>query len=158
MKKPLLATLAIAAVAAYFLEESFAPDGADTSHTPAAASPQTPASGTAAGAALLERAFAERRSNVQVEAGGVVVKTLADDNQGSRHQRFIIELATGQTVLVAHNIDLAGRIDSLRTGDVVSFNGEYEWNDKGGVIHWTHRDPRGTHPAGWIRHSGRTYH
>jgi hypothetical protein len=159
MKKLLLAILVIAAVAGYFLEESFAPDGADISQTPASASPQRmpAARGMDAGAALLERAFAQRQSNVQVEASGVVVRTLADDNQGSRHQRFIVELATGQTVLVAHNVDLASRIDALRSGDIVSFYGEYEWTDKGGVIHWTHRDPRGTHPGGWIRHGGRIY-
>jgi hypothetical protein len=159
MHKALLTTLAIAAVVGYLLMQSIAPDVADTGLTAAAKSQEaTAARATDAGAQVLERAFAERLSNIQVEAHGVVVKTLADDNQGSRHQRFIVELATGQTILVAHNIDLAPRLGSLRSGDVVSFYGEYEWNDRGGVIHWTHRDPRGAHPAGWIRHQGHLYH
>lgn len=107
--------------------------------------------------ALLQRAFAEKLSNLQVEGRGVVTMILPDDNSGSRHQRFVLRLASGQTLLVAHNIDLAPRIDTLAMGDEIAFFGEYEWNSKGGVLHWTHRDPDGSHVAGWLRHRGRTY-
>jgi hypothetical protein len=82
---------------------------------------------------------------------------LSDDNDGSRHQRFILRLATGESLLVAHNIDLAPRVTGLQVGDTVSFNGEYEWNERGGVIHWTHHDPRGSHVGGWVEHNGRRY-
>lgn len=107
--------------------------------------------------AVIEQAFAERRGDLQVQGEGVVERVLADDRDGSRHQRFILRLGNGRTVLVAHNIDLAPRIDALRAGDRIAFNGEYEWNAKGGVIHWTHHDPAGRHVAGWLRHAGRTY-
>lgn len=103
------------------------------------------------------RAYAERLSNVQLQGSGRVTRLLADDNAGSRHQRFILELASGQTLLVAHNIDLAPRIDNLAIGDVVELYGEYEWNPEGGVMHWTHRDPQRRHEGGWIRHGGSTY-
>ncbi len=106
---------------------------------------------------ILQNAFNRRQSNLQVEGGGVVVKVLADDVEGSRHQRFILRLGTGQTLLLAHNIDLAPRIAPLQEGDVVAFYGEYEWNEKGGVIHWTHRDPDGRHVGGWLKHGGNTY-
>lgn len=86
-----------------------------------------------------------------------MIKLLADDLKGSRHQRFILKLNTGQTLLVAHNIDLAPRIDNLSEGDEISFYGEYEWNDRGGVIHWTHYDPKGKHTAGWLVHDGKVY-
>jgi len=105
----------------------------------------------------LSAAFEQRRSDIQVRGEGKVTRTLADDNNGSRHQRFVLRLDSGQTVLVAHNIDLAPKIDSLRAGDSVEFYGEYEWNSKGGVVHWTHRDPGGVHADGWLKHAGRTY-
>ena len=103
------------------------------------------------------RAFNSRTSEIQVEGEGVVSRILSDDLNGSRHQRFIVRLGTGQTVLITHNIDLAPRIDGLREGDTVAFNGEYVWNAEGGVIHWTHHDPQGRHVSGWIKHKGRTY-
>ena len=103
------------------------------------------------------RAFKNRTSNVQVEGEGVVTRILADDLSGSRHQRFIVRLKSDQTVLIAHNIDLAPRIAGLQTGDNVSFYGEYVWNEQGGKIHWTYHDPKGRHVAGWLKHNGRTY-
>jgi Protein of unknown function (DUF3465) len=105
----------------------------------------------------LARAHADRLSGVQVSGEGTVVRMLGDDSMGDRHQRFVLELSSGQTLLIAHNIDIAPRVDSLQEGDTVSFNGEYEWNDKGGVVHWTHRDPQGQHEGGWTRHRGRTF-
>jgi hypothetical protein len=105
----------------------------------------------------LARAFEQRTSNVQVEGQGVVQRVLSDDNDGTRHQRFIVALASGQTLLIAHNIDLARRVVGLRKGDLVSFSGEYEWNAEGGVIHWTHHDPGKRHRAGWIKHNGVVY-
>lgn len=144
MKKLLLVVvIAIAAYAGYFQRDfPFA-------HPPAAE--------LASGDSVLDTAFANRVSNIQVQGQGVVSKILPDDNEGSRHQRFIVRLGSGQTLLIAHNIDLAARISSLREGDRVAFNGEYEWNSKGGVVHWTHHDPSGRHPAGWVKHNGRTF-
>jgi hypothetical protein len=49
------------------------------------------------------------------------------------------------------------RIDGLREGDAVEYSGEYEWNPRGGVVHWTHRDPSGRHVAGWLKHDGRVF-
>jgi hypothetical protein len=103
------------------------------------------------------RAFKSGTSNIQVEGEGVVTRILSDDLYGSRHQRFVVRLTSGQTVLVAHNIDIAPRVGGLRAGDGIRFNGEYVWNEEGGVLHWTHRDPEGRHAAGWLKHNGRTY-
>jgi len=120
-------------------------------------SPDAAGAGARAGDAALARAFGDRVSGLEVEGAGTVERLLADDEKGSRHQRFILRLATGQTLLVAHNIDVAPRIDALRVGDTVAFRGVYEWSERGGTIHWTHRDPSGDHAAGWLRHGGRAY-
>ncbi len=105
----------------------------------------------------IEKAYQEKQSDVQVQGVGKVIKVLSDDNKGRRHQRFLLKLPSNLTILVAHNIDLAKRIDSLKEGDSVEFYGEYEWNNKGGVIHWTHHDPRGKHKDGWLKHNGIVY-
>jgi hypothetical protein len=104
----------------------------------------------------LAEAFRSRRSDLLVAGRGVVERILRDDLEGSRHQRFILRLESGQTLLVAHNIDLARRVP-LAVGDEIAFRGIYEWNDKGGVIHWTHRDPSGRRSGGWLEHAGRRY-
>jgi len=102
-------------------------------------------------------AFSSHKSNFQTQGSGQVIKVLSDDNSGGRHQRFIIKLSSGQTLLIAHNIDLAKQGASIKTGDFMEFSGEYEWNPQGGVIHWTHRDPQGKHSSGWIKHNGQIY-
>ena len=106
---------------------------------------------------ILQKAFDNQESGLQVTGKGVVIKTLSDDLDGSKHQRFILKLDSGQTLLIAHNIDLAPRINELMQGDTVEFYGVYEWNSKGGVIHWTHHDPGNKHVAGWLKHDGRIF-
>ena len=63
---------------------------------------------------ILQQAFENQKSDIQVKGAGTVLKTLPDDNQGTRHQRFILKLSSGQTLLVAHNIDLADKIKGLK--------------------------------------------
>lgn len=119
--------------------------------------PELPASNAQPTSTQSSQPSEQWRAGQQVQGSGTVVRTLSDDNDGDRHQRFILELSSGRTLLVAHNIDLAPRISSLRTGDTVAFYGEYETNAQGGVIHWTHHDPQGRHVAGWLEHDGRRY-
>jgi len=112
---------------------------------------------TSSTGAVPARATEQWESGQQLQGEGTVVRILSDDNDDGRHQRFVLQLDSGRTLLVVHNIALAPRIPVLREGDRVAFNGEYEWNDRGGVIHWTHRDPQGRHAAGWLEHAGRWY-
>lgn len=101
--------------------------------------------------------FEEKISNYQVLAKGNIKRILRDDLEGSQHQRLIIELNNGQTLLVAHNIDIAPRVDGIELGQMIYIFGEYEWNKNGGVIHWTHHDPDGIHSDGWILYQGKKY-
>ncbi len=104
-------------------------------------------------------AYQNKLSDIWVEGNGEVIKLLKDDTNGSRHQRFLVKLSARekQTLLFAHNIDLAPRINALQVGDTISFKGEYEYNPKGGIVHWTHHDPEGEIAGGWIKHEGKTY-
>ena len=105
----------------------------------------------------IDKAYHDKQSDIQVQGSGKVAKVLSDDNKGSRHQKFLLKLPSNLTLLVAHNIDLSKRVENLKEGDIVEFYGEYEWNNKGGVLHWTHHDPRGKHKDGWLKHNGIVY-
>jgi hypothetical protein len=105
----------------------------------------------------IQAAFDNNTSNLQVLVRGVVDRHLADDLEGDKHQKFILRLASGQTLLVAHNIDLAPRVPAASLAKTVYVYGEYEWNAQGGVVHWTHRDPDGSHAHGWIQFDGTRY-
>jgi len=110
-----------------------------------------------AGERAILGAFGNSLSGVPVEAEGTVERMLPDDSEGARHQRFILRLPSGHTVLVSHNIDVAPRVPGLEPGQRISFRGEYEWNEQGGVIHWTHHDPGGRRPGGWLERAGQRF-
>ena len=142
-------------VAAYFLSDNVGPIY-EPNPAPSATSSQ-PANSNTSNPGTGANPDAQWRSGEQVSGAGTVSRILSDDNDGSRHQRFILRLSSGRTVLVAHNIDLAPRVSSLREGDTVSFYGVFETSSQGGVIHWTHGDPQGRHTPGWLEHNGRRY-
>jgi hypothetical protein len=108
-------------------------------------------------ALYIKELFDNKKTDVWVSGKGTVSRLLSDDNNGDRHQRFILEMSTGQTLLVAHNIDIAPYLEGLEKGDTVSFYGEYYYSDEGGGIHWTHHDPDGSSDGGWLKWGGKTY-
>jgi uncharacterized protein DUF3465 len=134
-----------------------APPPAATTPAPVAAPSSLSPAPSSSDNAAIARAFANHLRNVRVDGDGIVSRVLPDDNQGDRHQRFLVRLPSGESVLIVHNIDIAPRVENLRVGDEVRFDGEFVWNEKGGLVHWTHHDPSGRHTAGWIEHAGRTY-
>ena len=91
-----------------------------------------------------------------IEVTGSVRRLLSDDSDDSQHQRFVIDIGNRRTLLIAHNIDLAMRVP-LGMGDRVEVRGVYEWNELGGLVHWTHDDPLGVEEGGYVRYRRRVY-
>lgn len=106
-------------------------------------------------------AFNQKNENqkIQVLGCGQVKKVLKDDNDGSQHQKFLITIDGYPqiSVLVAHNIDLAKRVENIQPNTPIRFYGEYIYNDKGGVLHWTHKDPTSRHQDGWLEYNEQKY-
>lgn len=165
MKRPVRIALSLLAVVAilairYGLEERPAPpsvpsapaavpSGAGRDVQSNAPAPRSEARSRDDGNDAIVAAYRARRSDVWVEGKGTVEALLPDDRKGSRHQKFIVRIDRNLTILVSHNIDLAPRVP-LDKGVRVAFRGEYVWNTKGGIVHWTHHDPAGRR-GGWIR-------
>ena len=115
---------------------------------------EAPAEAAATGA--LREAIRGKRSGVWVEGEGRIVHLLPDDRVPPRHQLCLVELDFGHTIKISHNVDLAPKVP-WKKGDRLAFRGRFEWNDKGGVVHWTHHDPQGRREGGWLRHGDRTF-
>lgn len=93
----------------------------------------------------------------RIHAHGIIIKVFTDDLKGTKHQRFTVKLKSKKSVLVVHNIDLAPRILGLKVGEPIEFQGQYKWNSQGGMVHWTHHDPHGVYPLGFIKYHGKLY-
>ena len=101
------------------------------------------------------------RSHVEVTASGSVARVLGvRSGRSGAHEGFLVHLTgssgRGLTVRVEDNVDLTGPIP-LEPGDAVTLRGEYIFDRRGGIIHYTHRDPRGRHPDGFVRVGDRVY-
>lgn len=91
-----------------------------------------------------------------IKGEGTIIKVLPDDTNPPRHQRILIKIDDNRTLLIAHNIDLAPRVEAPQKGDSISFYGEYIDNDQGGLIHWTHHNPDGGR-GGYLLHNSYRY-
>ena len=83
-------------------------------------------------------------------------RLLPDDTRGLPHQKFLIDLNNGTSVLIAHDTKMAPHVP-IKEGDIVTIHGEYIWNDRGGLIHWTHHTDTARHEGGWIELAGQKY-
>jgi Protein of unknown function (DUF3465) len=104
-------------------------------------------------------AYVAGRSHVEVVADGRVTRLLGlQAGRVSPHEGFLLRLASGCNLIVRveANTDFTGSFP-LAVGQSVVVKGEYEYYPLGGVIHWTHRDPRGRHEGGYIETGGQVY-
>jgi hypothetical protein len=104
-------------------------------------------------------AYGAARSHVEVVADGTVTRLLGvAPGRVSPHEGFLMRLSSACNLVmrVEANTDFTGPIP-LAENQRVSVKGEYEYYPGGGVVHWTHRDPRGRHEGGYIQTNGRLY-
>ena len=106
-------------------------------------------------------AWRQQHSFVEVTASGSVASVLGTQHGPSgTHEGFLLHLrgsgGHGLTVRVEDNVDITGPIP-LAPGDDVEVRGEYIYDAGGGLIHYTHNDPQGRHPGGYVRAEGRTF-
>ncbi len=113
------------------------------------------------GNAAVFDAWRAQRSHIEVTARGVIARDLGTRaGVSAAHEGFLLHLAgasgRGLTVRVEANVDFTGPMP-IAAGESVIVRGEYEFDARGGVIHWTHRDPRGRHPGGYIEIQNKRY-
>ena len=134
-----------------------APQTATPNTPPASSSVTAPPVATANQAAIAKIRGSQNNPDAKfwTTVQGKVVKLLKDDREGNPHQRFLVNIAPDITLLVAHNIELAPRIPT-QEGDTITISGEYVWNNRGGVLHWTHHDPKGRR-GGWVEVNGKRF-
>jgi len=105
----------------------------------------------------VENLFYNRFSDIQVLVSGEVISILPSATQSNRSQRFVLQMANDQTLVVSHNIDIADPIENLQVGDMVSVYGEFIWDSEGGVVQRTFHDPSGQTVDGWVERDGVIY-
>jgi hypothetical protein len=105
------------------------------------------------------RAVESRRNVNFVEGGGMIVnEVLPDDNQGLRHQKFVVQLSNGSKMLAVYNLDMDNcNPIPLQKGDTVAMGGEFKWTNQGPLLHWLHYDPSNRRPDGYVQHEGVDY-
>lgn len=120
-------------------------------------SPAAPAAEPAAGNAAVQRAFEQHSDGAEVTATGIVDRVLSDQSGPSGpHERFIVRLSSGMTLLIEHNLSIAPRVP-VAVGMAVTVHGEYVWNAEGGLLHFTHHDPDRSHEGGYVLYGGKRY-
>ena len=91
---------------------------------------------------LLEQAYDTHKSGVYIKDGSGKVIALYPDVGNA--QRFEVELATGQTILLSHDTSSLGRIKGLEAFETVQFSGRYQWSSEGGIVHTSRLKLNGT--------------
>jgi len=117
-------------------------------------SPEVAARQARGGCTQAAGAFRRQESSVWITIGARVSRILPDEYGKYQHPRFIVQCPSGQTVLITNDVSVGSRVPVHR-GDRVAARGEYIWNDRGGLIHFTHHG--GPAGGGWILDGGKLY-
>ena len=104
-------------------------------------------------------AYAGQLTDGEVVGEGTVHGILGTRRGPSgEHEGFLLQL-DGDCDLVLKvetNTDITGPVP-LHEGERVTVKGVYIFNAMGGLIHWTHHDPRGRHDNGYVLADGKLY-
>lgn len=102
------------------------------------------------------QAQSQQARKVELTVTAPIKKLLREEDYREPHQRFLLILSNGTTVLVANDLKY-GTFAPVQEGNVVRIHGEYIWNEKGGVLHWTHKSDEPNHESGYIDFNGMRY-
>lgn len=103
------------------------------------------------------RAVNDRRRVNYVEGGSMTVtKVLPDDEDGRKHQKWVVRLSNGNTMQAVYNSDMCPEVP-VKVGDVIAMGGMFLWTNSGPMLHWLHHDPRGNRPDGYVYVNGKYY-
>ncbi|HEY0613696.1 MAG TPA: DUF3465 domain-containing protein [Candidatus Elarobacter sp.] len=72
------------------------------------------------------------------------------------HEQFNVRRDDGSTFRVVDNVSVGPKVPA-QPGDRVTVEGELVHDHGKPLVHWTHHDPRGRHPGGFIALGGRLY-
>ena len=150
---PLLSILLISLSGCTAHQQSDAPTNGDQSQTQTVTADGTQQQNSQADVLTAQRIRAKK---VELIFSAPVCRILPDDTKGLPHQLFLVQLANGTSVKVAHDTKYAPKVP-IQVGDTVTIKGEYIWNRKGGVIHWTHHSDTPRHEGGYIDFGGKRY-
>ncbi|MDE2483427.1 MAG: DUF3465 domain-containing protein [bacterium] len=103
--------------------------------------------------------YGTQRSGDEVIATGHVIDVLGERaGRSGEHEGYLVKLDGNCDLLVKveTNTTITGPI-ALRPKERVVVKGVYIYNPLGGLIHWTHHDPRGRHVGGYVTAGGTSY-
>ncbi|MDP3509818.1 MAG: DUF3465 domain-containing protein [Candidatus Melainabacteria bacterium] len=106
--------------------------------------------------AQIIQAQSQQARKVELTVTAPIKKLLREEDYREPHQRFLLILSNGTTVLVANDLQY-GTYAPVQEGNVVRIHGEYIWNERGGVLHWTHKSDEPRHESGYIDFNGMRY-
>jgi hypothetical protein len=73
------------------------------------------------------------------------------------HEQFDVRADDGSRFSVVDNVSIAPRVP-VQPGDRVTVQGELvRAHVSPPIVHWTHHDPGGRHPGGFVSLDGRVY-
>lgn len=113
--------------------------------------------GTGGDKNLVQALEASRRTKYVSATGMKVIELMADDTQGSPHQKFRVQLSDGHAITIISNLDMCVHVP-VQVGDTVGAGGEFIPTGKmSGLLHWVHNDPKKQRPDGYIELNGHIY-